>query len=78
MKHKSKYAAIGYVVSKLVVPAAKKGAKRAAKKKAKGAVSGTTGAVRRNPAKTSVVVGTVLGAVGWVVTRSRSSDDTQD
>ena len=80
MRKSSKYAAIGYVVSKFVLPLAKREAKRAAKRKAKGAVSGTTGAMKRHPARTSVAVGSLIGAVGWIATRGRgaggSADDT--
>jgi hypothetical protein len=71
MRRSSKYAAVGYVVTKFVVPVAKRQAKRAAKRKAKGAVTGTTGALKRHPARTSVAVGSAVGAVGWLVTRGR-------
>jgi hypothetical protein len=72
-----KYAAIGYVVSKFVLPLAKQQAKRAAKAKAKGAAAGVGGAVRRSPGRTSLIVGSAIGAVGWLVTRHRDRDDDQ-
>lgn len=74
----AKYAAIGYVVSKFVMPAAKRQAKRAARDKARGAVAGTTGAARRHPARTSVAVGAVVGAVGWLLTRGRRSGGSEE
>ncbi|MCW2923674.1 MAG: hypothetical protein JWM98_1078, partial [Thermoleophilia bacterium] len=71
VRNKGKYAAIGYVVSKVVVPVAKKQAKKAAKNKAKAVVTAPAGAVRRSPAKASVLIGTAVGALGWIVTRRR-------
>lgn len=78
MRHKGRYAAIGYVVSKVVLPVAKRQAKKSAKRKARGAVSGTGDAIKRNPGKTSVALGTVIGAVGWVLTRDRDGTDAED
>lgn len=75
MRNKSKYAAIGYVVSKFVFPVAKRQAKKSAKRKAKGAVSGTANAAKAHPARTSVAVGATLGALGWLVTRGRRGSD---
>lgn len=74
-KSTAKYTAIGYVVSKLVIPVARKQAKKAAKAKARGAVTGTKGALGRHPARTSVAVGAAIGAVGWLVSRRASHDD---
>lgn len=71
MRNKGRYAALGYVVSKFVVPLAKRRAKRSAKRKAKGAVTGTANAAREHPAKASVAVGAAVGAVGWLATRGR-------
>lgn len=75
MKHSSRYAAIGYVVSKFVFPIAKRRAKQQAKRKAKGAVTGTANAAREHPARTSVAVGAAVGAIGWLVTRGRRGAD---
>lgn len=75
MRNRGKYAAIGYVVSKFVLPVAKRQAKKQAKAKARGAVSGTAGAARRHPARTSVALGAAAGAIGWLVTRRRSNAD---
>jgi len=74
MSKRAKYTAIGFVVSKFVLPIAKRQAKSAAKRKARGAVSGTAGAAKRHPARTSVAVGALVGAAGWVLTRGRVSD----
>jgi hypothetical protein len=71
VKNKSKYAAIGYVVSKFVFPVAKRLAKKSAKTKAKGAVTATANAATAHPARTSVAVGATIGALGWLVTRGR-------
>lgn len=73
MRHKGRYAAIGYVVSKFVFPLAKRRAKQAARRKARGAVTGTANAARNHPARTSVAVGAAVGAIGWLVTRGRRS-----
>ena len=70
-RNTKKYAAIGYVVSKVVLPLARKQAKKAAKAKAKGAAA----SVGRNPAKTSIIVGTAVGAIGWLLVRGRQHDD---
>lgn len=78
MRNKGKYAAIGYVVSKFVLPIAKRRAKKAARRKAKGAVTGTANAARQHPARTSVAVGATLGAVAWLVTRGRREDHAEE
>ena len=70
-----KYAAIGYVVSKFVLPLAKQQAKRAARAKARGAVTGVGDAVRRRPGRTSLIVGSAIGAAGWLITRGRHGGD---
>lgn len=77
MRNSKKYAAIGYVVSKVVLPVAKRQAKKSAKRKAKGAVSGTARAAKSHPARTSVAVGAAVGAVGWLLTRGRRSRHDQ-
>lgn len=78
MKHKGRYAAIGYVVSKFVLPVAKRRARKSAKKKAKGAVTGTANAAREHPARTSVAVGAAVGALGWLVTKGRRGNSRDD
>lgn len=76
MRHKGRYAAFGYVVSKFIVPVAKRQAKRSAKRKARGAVTGTANAAKAHPARTSVAVGAAAGAIGWLLTRGRHGDRT--
>ncbi len=78
MRNKGKYAAIGYVVSKFVLPVAKRQAKKSAKRKAKGAVTGTANAARNHPARTSVAVGAAAGAIGWLATRGRRGTSSGD
>ena len=78
MRHKGRYVAIGYVVSKFVVPVAKRQAKRTAKRKAKGAVTGTANLAKAHPARTSVAIGASVGALGWLLTRGRRSDELDD
>ncbi|MCW2961202.1 MAG: hypothetical protein JWM90_1589 [Thermoleophilia bacterium] len=75
MRNEKKYAALGFVVAKFVLPLARKKAKQAAKKSAGNAVAGTTGAMKRHPARTSLIVGSALGAVGWLITRGRNGAD---
>lgn len=75
MRNKSKYAAIGFVVSKFVLPAAKRRAKQQAKAKAKGAVVAPARAAKRHPARASVAVGAAVGAIGWLVSRRRNGGD---
>ncbi len=74
MKNKAKYTAIGYVVSKVVIPLAKQQAKKQAKTKVRGAAANTKHAVVSHPAKTSIAVGALIGAAGWLLTRDRSTD----
>lgn len=74
MRNRGKYVAIGYVTSKFVLPIARRRAKQSAKRKAKGAVTGTANAARHHPGRTSVAVGTAVGAVGWLLTRGRRGD----
>ena len=78
MRGRTKYAAIGYVVSKFVLPLARRQAKKAARNKARGAVVNTADAAKRHPARTSIAIGSALGAIGWLATRSRTGegDDT--
>lgn len=75
MSKHAKYTAIGFAVSKFVLPIAKKQAKKAARNKAKGAVVGTRNSIRRSPVKASIAVGAVVGALGWLVTRGSTSDE---
>lgn len=75
MRNRTRYAAIGYVTSKFVLPLAKRQAKRAARRKAKGMVTSTTKAVTSHPARTSIVVGSIVGAAGWLLARGRAADE---
>lgn len=68
MKHSGRYAAIGYMVTKVGVPLAKRQAKKAARRK----VAGAAGAIGRRPAKLGLAVGVAVGAVSWLVSRTRS------
>jgi hypothetical protein len=70
-----KNAAVGYLVTRYLVPALKKQAKRKAKSTATGAAKNSAKAVRRNPKRTAMVVGTVVGAMGWVLARAASRTD---
>jgi ElaB/YqjD/DUF883 family membrane-anchored ribosome-binding protein len=78
MRNTKKYAAIGYVVSKFVLPVAKRQAKKAAKQKAKGAITAPANAAKRHPARASVAVGAAVGALGWLISRRRSGTDDTD
>jgi len=75
MRGRTKYAAIGYVVSKFVFPLARRQAKKAAKAKAKGAATGTANVARQHPARTSIAIGSIIGALGWLATRDRGTGD---
>jgi ElaB/YqjD/DUF883 family membrane-anchored ribosome-binding protein len=72
VRNSKKYAAIGYMVTKFVVPVAKRQAKKAAKQKARGAIVAPAKAAKRHPARTSVAVGAAVGALGWLVSRRRN------
>jgi hypothetical protein len=72
MDKRARYTAIGFVVSKFVLPLVRRQAKTAAKRKAKGAASGASAAARSHPARTSIALGAAVGALGWLVTRQRS------
>lgn len=78
MRNRAKYTAIGYVVSKFVIPVAKRQAKASAKKKAKGAANGAVSSARSHPARTSIAIGAAIGAVGWLVTRARGGNDVEE
>jgi hypothetical protein len=78
VRNKNRYAAIGFVVSKFVFPVAKRQAKRTARRKARGAVTGTANVAKAHPARTSVAIGASVGALGWLFTRTRRSDDVID
>jgi hypothetical protein len=73
-----KYALLGYVVAKFIIPMLREQAKRAAKRKAKHAVTGTADAARRHPARTSVAVGAAMGAAGWLLSRPRGGHEDAD
>ena len=75
MRNKTRYAMIGYVVSKFVIPVAKRQAKASAKRKAKGTASSAANVAKAHPARTSIAVGAAAGAIGWLVTRRGPSAD---
>ena len=69
---RSKYMIIGYIVSKFVVPVAKKQARKAAREKARGASRAVTG----NPARTSIALGAAAGATAWLLSRRSGTNET--
>ncbi len=78
MRNKTRYAMIGYVVSKFVFPIARRQAKAQAKRRAKGAATGTVNAAKAHPARTSIALGAAAGAIGWLATRRRAAGDDVD
>jgi hypothetical protein len=68
---KKKYAATGYVVSKIVLPIVR----RRMKKKARASVVNTgkrgAEAARNNPARTSIAVGSIIGAGAFLLRRKK-------
>ena len=78
MRNKTYYAMVGYVVSKFVLPIARRQAKTAARRKARGAASGAANAARSHPARTSIALGAAAGAVGWLLTRRAGDDELHD
>jgi hypothetical protein len=73
-----KYAAIGYVVSKVAVPIIKKKAKAKAKQAPAGAARAGARAAKNSPGKTSLAIGALAGALGYVISRRRRSANTPD
>ena len=74
-----RYAAIGFVVSKLVLPVVRKRLKRKARGTAANTTRASARAVKGNPGKTSLAVGSLVGAAGYLLKRRRStSDDAAD
>jgi hypothetical protein len=75
------YAVVGYVTTKVILPAAMRAMRKRAKRKARGAVDGAAGAVKRNPARASVAAGATVGALGWLAAKRRGqggSDAARD
>ena len=64
-----RYTIIGWAVSRFAWPAAKK----AMRSKAQASANGMVESARRNPARTSVAIGAIVGAAGWVVARALGS-----
>ena len=64
-----KYAAIGYVTSKLVFPLMRRQAKRSAKLAAVGAARAGAQKVTGKPVHASLAVGSAVGAVGYLIMR---------
>jgi hypothetical protein len=69
---RARYTAIGYVVSKFVLPMARKQAKKAARNK----VRGMGGALGRHPARVSLAVGSAIGALGWLLSHRDADTDS--
>jgi hypothetical protein len=66
---RAKYTAIGFVVSKAVLPYARRAVKRKAKAAAVNSGKRSVGSVAHNPGKSSLAVGAAAGAVVWLVKR---------
>lgn len=64
-----KYAAIGFVASKVVLPIVRRQIRKKARSTATGAASAGANAVMKHPARASVAVGSAVGAVGYLVMR---------
>jgi hypothetical protein len=72
---RSRYAAIGYVVTKVGVPMMRRAAKKRAKAAAKSAAVAPARAARRHPAKAGAALGALLGAGAWLFMRRHDEDD---
>jgi hypothetical protein len=70
-----KYAAIGYVVSKVIFPLARKQAKKTAKKKARSTAAAVSTTAHEKPIHTGLLVGATIGAIGWLISRRFHEDD---
>lgn len=73
-----KYAVVGFAVSKFAMPVAKRMLRRKVVKGAKKTTKASVDAAKSHPGRTSVAVGSVLGAVGYLVSRGRNGDDDSD
>jgi hypothetical protein len=73
VRNKARYTAIGYVVSKFVIPVLRRRAATSARRRARGTVHGAAGAARAHPARTSIALGAAAGALGWLLMRERRS-----
>lgn len=71
MNKRTQYTALGFAVSKLVLPIIRKQAKKKARSAVVNAADGGRRAVHAHPARTAVAVGAVVGAVGWMLSRTR-------
>jgi hypothetical protein len=80
MSKRAQYTAIGYVVSKVVIPLAKRQAKQQARTKVRGVAAGTRNAAVSHPGRTSLAIGAAIGAIGWLLTRrgGASASDLED
>lgn len=68
---KGRYALVGFLVSKLVLPAAKKRAKKKLRRGAVNTGKASARKVRDNPARTSLAVGSAAGAFAYLVKRRK-------
>lgn len=75
MNKRARYTAIGFVVSKLVLPIVRRQVKTVAKRQAAAAGTGAARTARSHPAKASLLVGTAIGALGWLLSRSARGHD---
>lgn len=79
-----RYAAIGYVVSKVALPIVKRRAKAKVKSAPASAAKAGARAVKSSPGKASIAIGTAVGAAGFLIAKGRkngsgageNSDDT--
>ena len=73
-----KYALIGMIVSKFVIPAVKKQAKKRTKAAVKHKAASSANAVKGHPARTGIAVGVLVGAASYVAKRVLNSRDETD
>lgn len=66
-----RYTTIGYVVSKVGMPLAKRAVKRKARSAVRGSAKRSAGAAIHNPARTSIAIGSAIGAIAWLARRRR-------
>jgi hypothetical protein len=72
-----KYATIGFIVTKVALPLVKRKAKARAKAAPGSAARAGVRAAKGSPGKTSLVIGSALGAAGYLVARARGKDTAQ-
>lgn len=77
-KKQGRYAALGWAVSKFVLPVVKKQVHKKARSKATGSTRAVGQAARNNSGKLSIAVGSAIGAVGYALRRKRRKNDPPD